>query len=581
MEPDKVDLSSVNKTKKQVKLPRLKNPFAKKGAGPGRDEIGRFSSGSGGLKAVKKFNWGRALPLILVFALIGGYFVYQSFAGTYRACKINGTFTEECVTESDEAKIVRLYYGIFNRAPDEGGLNYWTNRLTRTDKYRKSLTEIARQFMGSGEFKRRYGTLNNEQFVKAMYPQVFGRDPDPSGLKFWTNRLNSKRVSRESMMVQFTESSEMKRSFFLQVAQALNLRLESFSTTIAEVPQSRVRCLGSETRAENKNLCISPDENTALRVDLAGIVKNDGAYLVSYDSRHEWPSGSGRYAWNSNLIGGNIVASQEQINEGVVVNRQFDRAYGNGELVIRPSKGETIVFMRTGTSLPGHAQYKSQVDMSSVRVRKLTAVEPRVGAEFYPDLSRRVKTYTYDNWNCPEEGLDTGESKVRCVFYYYNVIGTPSSEKPDWIHQTEKSYKGKVSFFIESHKNSPNILSGSTDYSYPAKLNVRLKNAKTGSLIEGYRVFRNDQSNNPSQGYIDNKTLVFVRDPANRPLVFPQYHNGGGGIWVEADLNSATQLRLEVDVVEHPAYYFSNSSFSVGWQSDRYIENDGYSTRED
>jgi len=47
-----------------------------------RDKKGRFTSGTGGIRFPKDFNWGRALPVILVVALAGGYLVWQSFAAT-------------------------------------------------------------------------------------------------------------------------------------------------------------------------------------------------------------------------------------------------------------------------------------------------------------------------------------------------------------------------------------------------------------------------------------------------------------------------------------------------------------------
>lgn len=80
---DKISLTDVNKTKKTGNLPKLSSPL-KKQKGPKRDEEGKFAatSGGGGLKTAKPFNWKRALPLIAVITLVGGFFVYQSFAAT-------------------------------------------------------------------------------------------------------------------------------------------------------------------------------------------------------------------------------------------------------------------------------------------------------------------------------------------------------------------------------------------------------------------------------------------------------------------------------------------------------------------
>lgn len=69
MDQEKVDLSSVNKTKKQFKLPRVSNPFKKNSAGPGRDAQGKFNGGSGGLLSSKQLNLKRMLPLAIVVAM--------------------------------------------------------------------------------------------------------------------------------------------------------------------------------------------------------------------------------------------------------------------------------------------------------------------------------------------------------------------------------------------------------------------------------------------------------------------------------------------------------------------------------
>lgn len=82
---DKVDLSDLNSAdsaKKQSKIARTRQIFKKK-KGPARDDEGKFTSGSGGLRQFK-FNWKRALPIVIAVALVGGFFVYQSFAGPSR-----------------------------------------------------------------------------------------------------------------------------------------------------------------------------------------------------------------------------------------------------------------------------------------------------------------------------------------------------------------------------------------------------------------------------------------------------------------------------------------------------------------
>ena len=111
------------------------------------------------------------------------------------------------------APVVRLYWAFFLRKPDPSGLTYWINRY----KSGTGLPTIAQKFAQSSEFKSRYGSLTNEQFVKLIYPNIFERQPDPSGLAYWTGKLDAKTKTRGDVIVGFSESSEGKRRLAPQV----------------------------------------------------------------------------------------------------------------------------------------------------------------------------------------------------------------------------------------------------------------------------------------------------------------------------------------------------------------------------
>lgn len=117
-----------------------------------------------------------------------------------RQARANGTATKR-------GPLVRLYWAFFLRAPDLGGMTYWTNQLTNG----KSLAQVAAQFAKSSEFQTKYGSKTNEQFVTLIYQNIFERDPDPGGLAYWTNKLETEQKTRGDVMVNFSESSEGKR----------------------------------------------------------------------------------------------------------------------------------------------------------------------------------------------------------------------------------------------------------------------------------------------------------------------------------------------------------------------------------
>lgn len=116
----------------------------------------------------------------------------------------------------DEARARRLYLAYFLREPDAGGLRYWADRLgTGLD-----LATVSASFAASPEFVRTYGSLTDPAFVRLVYRNVLGREPDPDGYAHWTTNLASRRITRGRLMVGFSESPEFVRRTTPQGPQA-------------------------------------------------------------------------------------------------------------------------------------------------------------------------------------------------------------------------------------------------------------------------------------------------------------------------------------------------------------------------
>ena len=106
-----------------------------------------------------------------------------------------------------QGQATRLYSAYFLRAPDLGGLRYWVGRLQGGI----SLQSGSQFFSESSEFRNRYGTLNNGQFVDLVYQNVLGRGPDAGGRAHWVAALTSGGQSRGGVMIGFSESNEYVR----------------------------------------------------------------------------------------------------------------------------------------------------------------------------------------------------------------------------------------------------------------------------------------------------------------------------------------------------------------------------------
>lgn len=102
-------------------------------------------------------------------------------------------------------KITNLYVAYFNRPADVTGLEYWFNQIyTKT----KTLNTIAEDFSWSKEYQDTYpSTLNNQDFVKKIYLNLFSRTADSGGLTYWTGRLDQATVKRSEFILTVIEGA--------------------------------------------------------------------------------------------------------------------------------------------------------------------------------------------------------------------------------------------------------------------------------------------------------------------------------------------------------------------------------------
>lgn len=123
---------------------------------------------------------------------------YRYFGGS---CSSNDA---ECFKYSAEAGSYRAYKSILNRQPETTGFSYWANRLQNGTS---SLQDVAANLIGSSEWKNKFGTISNQQFVTQTYQFALGRSPSNSDNNYWVNELNNGR-SRANMAASFITSSE-------------------------------------------------------------------------------------------------------------------------------------------------------------------------------------------------------------------------------------------------------------------------------------------------------------------------------------------------------------------------------------
>jgi len=101
--------------------------------------------------------------------------------------------------------IAGLYVAFYNRAPDKAGLAYWKNRASIGNEL-DVFSEIAVDFATHPQFSELYNTLDNQQFVEAIYVNVLGFSGDHAGITYWAQAIDNG-ISRPDMVVEFIYSA--------------------------------------------------------------------------------------------------------------------------------------------------------------------------------------------------------------------------------------------------------------------------------------------------------------------------------------------------------------------------------------
>jgi hypothetical protein len=121
--------------------------------------------------------------------------------------------------EAASGQAYRIYRAIFDRSPDLEGLGYWIGRMDAG----LSVEELAARFIDSDEYRSLYGTgLSPEAFLKRVYENVLGRAPDPAGLAWWVNQMQTNPDKTPAkVLADFSESAENKTGTAAELAQGV------------------------------------------------------------------------------------------------------------------------------------------------------------------------------------------------------------------------------------------------------------------------------------------------------------------------------------------------------------------------
>lgn len=112
--------------------------------------------------------------------------IYGFFLGSAEWRNICETNNIKPVFLVGEGFLNDLYLTVFNRAADEGGKVFWSDRLKNGQE---TAITVAYQFF----FGYEYASLkkSDEDFIRDLYKAMMGREADDSGLSYWVSQLSA------------------------------------------------------------------------------------------------------------------------------------------------------------------------------------------------------------------------------------------------------------------------------------------------------------------------------------------------------------------------------------------------------
>ena len=133
----------------------------------------------------------------------------------------------------NKAVIIKLYQACFNRLPDYEGIRFWLEQAAPPNN--QTGVQIANQFIGSDEFRRRWGTLDNNGFVNRIFLNALNRQPTQNEINFYVGQLNGG-TSRGAVVVDLTSpSSALYQEFDLRLTVQVQI-IEMYIVMLLRVP---------------------------------------------------------------------------------------------------------------------------------------------------------------------------------------------------------------------------------------------------------------------------------------------------------------------------------------------------------
>ncbi|WP_417539824.1 DUF4214 domain-containing protein [Marinobacter sp.] len=98
--------------------------------------------------------------------------------------------------------VQKLYVSYYGRPADSAGLTYWSSRIDEGD-----LFSAINAFGNSDEYNQNFGALSHDDLIQNLYKQMFGREADQAGLKYYIEVLSSGQSTLAQIALNISEGA--------------------------------------------------------------------------------------------------------------------------------------------------------------------------------------------------------------------------------------------------------------------------------------------------------------------------------------------------------------------------------------
>lgn len=224
-------------------------------------------------------------------------------------------------------QLTLAYHAYLGRAPDQPGLEFWTNGVTSGQI---SIDDAIKSIATSPEAK----TYNTAKLTNA-YQTLLGRDPDPEGLAFWTNNVMEGKISLDEAILSIAQVAATENA-----AQNNSVEPTNASEEVPNTAQDSLEDNAShQTDVENN----PPESSSGNSGSTIHISMNGNVISVS-------GVGSGTVLSISNS-GDGIVLSISGSNSGTVPSTsESDTGIDNSALLSISNSNDSTVLSTSGSN---------------------------------------------------------------------------------------------------------------------------------------------------------------------------------------------------------------------------------------